>query len=69
MSAVNPAFSQNLDARPKRVVLLPPQIFVFELSAGGVQTRIPYLLQNDRGLPIDRVMVALFDARGRLSIQ
>jgi hypothetical protein len=42
MSTVNPAFSQNLDAQPKRVVLLPPQIFEFELSAGGVQTRIPY---------------------------
>lgn len=40
MSAVNPAFSQNLDARPKRVVLLPPQVFVFELSAGGVPTRM-----------------------------
>jgi len=34
MSVINPAFSQNLEARPKKVVLLPPQIFVFELSAG-----------------------------------
>ncbi len=40
MSVVNPALSQNLDARPKKVVLLPPQIFVFELSAGGVPTRM-----------------------------
>ena len=40
MSAVNPALSQNLDARPKKVVLLPPQVFVFELSAGGVPTRM-----------------------------
>ena len=40
MSAVNPTLSQNLDARPKKVVLLPPQIFVFELSAGGVPTRM-----------------------------
>ena len=40
MSAVNPAFTQNLDARPKKVVLLPPQVFVFELSAGGVPTRM-----------------------------
>lgn len=40
MSAVNPAMVQNLDARPKKVVLLPPQIFVFELSAGGVPTRM-----------------------------
>jgi len=40
MSAVNPAFTQNLDARPKKVVLLPPQVFVFELSAGGVATRM-----------------------------
>lgn len=39
-SAVNPALSQNLDARPKKVVLLPPQVFVFELSAGGVPTRM-----------------------------
>ena len=40
MSAVNPALTQNLDARPKKVVLLPPQVFVFELSAGGVPTRM-----------------------------
>lgn len=40
MSAVNPALSQNLEQRPKKVVLLPPQIFVFELSAGGVPTRM-----------------------------
>lgn len=40
MSAINPAFSQNLEARPKKVVLLPPQVFVFELSAGGVPTRM-----------------------------
>lgn len=40
MSAVNPSLSQNLDARPKKVVLLPPQVFVFELSAGGVPTRM-----------------------------
>lgn len=40
MSAVNPDLVQNLDARPKKVVLLPPQIFVFELSAGGVPTRM-----------------------------
>ena len=40
MSAVNPALTQNLNARPKKVVLLPPQVFVFELSAGGVPTRM-----------------------------
>lgn len=40
MSAVNPALSQNLDVRPKKVVLLPPQVFVFELSAGGVPARM-----------------------------
>lgn len=40
MSAINPALLQNLDARPKKVVLLPPQMFVFELSAGGVPTRM-----------------------------
>ncbi len=40
MSAVNPALMQNLDTRPKKVVLLPPQVFVFELSAGGVPTRM-----------------------------
>lgn len=40
MSAVNPALSQNLEARPKKAVLLPPQVFVFELSAGGVPTRM-----------------------------
>lgn len=40
MSAVNPALLQNLDTRPKKVVLLPPQMFVFELSAGGVPTRM-----------------------------
>lgn len=40
MSAVNPSLSQNLDVRPKKVVLLPPQVFVYELSAGGVPTRM-----------------------------
>ena len=40
MSVINPAFSQNLEARPKKAVLLPPQVFVFELSAGGVPTRM-----------------------------
>ena len=40
MSAVNPALTLNLDIRPKKVVLLPPQVFVFELSAGGVPTRM-----------------------------
>lgn len=40
MSAVNPALTQNLDARPKTVVVLPPQVFVYELSAGGVPTRM-----------------------------
>ncbi|MEW6119012.1 MAG: hypothetical protein AB1593_02855 [Pseudomonadota bacterium] len=40
MSAVNPALAANLDSRPKKVVLLPPQIFVYELSAGGVPTRM-----------------------------
>lgn len=39
MSAVNPALVQHLDTRPKKVVLLPPQVFVYELSAGGVATR------------------------------
>jgi hypothetical protein len=40
MSAVNPALLQNPETRPKKVVLLPPQVFVFELSAGGVPTRM-----------------------------
>lgn len=40
MTAVNPALTQNPDTRPKKVVLLPPQIFVYELSAGGVPTRM-----------------------------
>jgi tetratricopeptide (TPR) repeat protein len=40
MSAIHPALSQNLDSRPKKVMLLPPQVFVFELSAGGVPTRM-----------------------------
>ncbi len=40
MSATNPALQHNLDSRPKKVVLLPPQVFVFELSAGGVPTRM-----------------------------
>ncbi len=40
MGAIHPALSQNLEARPKKVVLLPPQVFVFELSAGGVPTRM-----------------------------
>lgn len=40
MSAVNPALVQHPDARPRTVVVLPPQIFVYELSAGGVPTRM-----------------------------
>lgn len=40
MSAVNPAFAHTPEARPGKVVLLPPQIFVYELSAGGVPTRM-----------------------------
>ena len=40
MSAVNPALTQNPAARPKKVMLLPPQVFVYELSAGGVPTRM-----------------------------
>lgn len=40
MSAVNPALTHNLAARPKKIVLLPPQVFVYELSAGGVPTRM-----------------------------
>ena len=39
MSAVNPALMQNPDSRPKKVVLLPPQVFVYELSTGGVPSR------------------------------
>lgn len=40
MSAVSPTVLQNLDTRPKKVVLLPPQMLVFELSAGGVHARM-----------------------------
>ena len=40
MSAVNPALTHNPAARPKKVVLLPPQVFVYELSAGGMPTRM-----------------------------
>ncbi len=40
MSATSPALLHKLDSRPKKVVLLPPQVFVFELSAGGVPTRM-----------------------------
>ena len=39
-SAVHPALSQNPELRPKKIVLLPPQVFVYELSAGGVPTRM-----------------------------
>lgn len=40
LSAVNPAIAQHPEARPRKVVLLPPQVFVYELSAGGVPTRM-----------------------------
>lgn len=40
MNAVNPALALHPDARPRTVVVLPPQIFVYELSAGGVPTRM-----------------------------
>lgn len=37
--AVHPALAQNPAAGPKKIVLLPPQVFVYELSAGGVPSR------------------------------
>lgn len=40
MSATHPALALHPDTRPQKVVLLPPQIFVYELSAGGVPTRM-----------------------------
>jgi len=40
LSAIHPAIVQHPDARPRKVVLLPPQVFVYELSAGGVPTRM-----------------------------
>lgn len=40
MSAVNPALTSNAELRPKKVVVLPPQVFVYELTAGGVPTRM-----------------------------
>lgn len=39
-AVVNPGFVSTLEAGPKKLVLLPPQIFVYELSAGGVPTRM-----------------------------
>lgn len=39
-SALNPTFSQLPDTRLGKVVLLPPQVFGYELSAGGVPTRM-----------------------------
>lgn len=40
MSVVNPRLAQHLDARPRSLVILPPQVFVYELSAGGVPSRM-----------------------------
>lgn len=40
MSVVKPALTENLDSRPGNVVVLPPRFFVYELSAGGVPTRM-----------------------------
>jgi hypothetical protein len=39
------------------------------LLGGKPAVRVHVRYKNERGLPIDRVMVALFDARGRLSIE
>jgi len=39
------------------------------LLGGKPAVRVHVRFKNDRGLPIDRVMVALVDAKGRLSIQ
>lgn len=39
MSAAHPALLQSPDSRPKKVVLLPPQVFVYELSTAGVPSR------------------------------
>lgn len=47
-SAIHPALSQNPAERPKKVVLLPPQIFVFDLSAGVPAARLaPIKLDPD----------------------
>lgn len=40
MSANKPAFSSAPYARPKKVALLPPEVFVYALSAGGVVARM-----------------------------
>lgn len=37
--AVNPQLTASGTQSPKKVVLLPPQFYVYELSAGGVPTR------------------------------
>ena len=39
------------------------------LLGGKPAVRVHVRFKNERGLPIDRVMVALVDAKGRLSIQ
>ena len=39
------------------------------MLGGKPAVRIHIRYRNDRGLPIERVMVALFDAKGRLTIQ
>jgi hypothetical protein len=39
-SIVNPAYATPGAALPKKVVLLPPQMFVYALTAGGLPTRM-----------------------------
>ena len=40
MRRLNPAFTQSLDARSNRAVLLPRKIFVLEVTSGGVPIRV-----------------------------
>ncbi|MGA9165330.1 MAG: hypothetical protein WBZ31_12815 [Thiobacillus sp.] len=37
MSAVNPALMHNQDKRPNKVVLPPPQVFVYQTMAASVR--------------------------------
>jgi hypothetical protein len=69
MSTVNPAFSQNLDARPRGWYCFCARYSYSNCRPAACRPAFHIRYKKGRGLPIDRVMVALFDARGRLTIQ
>lgn len=61
-SAVNPRISPTSSNPPKKILLLPPQMFVAEMSAGGVIQK-----QDDWTQQANENLLAAIEAHGRES--